>query len=947
MRYIFLIWLILCCINANSQTWSELDQQTRVLIGKGDFKAALSTGETALKLAKNEFGADHSNYANSLSIMGIIYLSTNKFAQAESMFEEAKKIKEKTVGKTHPDYAKVLGNLATVHARTGEFKKAEEYFLEVKEILQSATGAKTPEYAVTIGNLANLYFDMGNYRKAEPMNLEAIELKRISMGDTSVEYAQTVSNLAVLYHRMGQIEKAQKMFLQVKDILVKNGEEKSLNYMLLLINLAKVYTRRMAYKSAEDLLYKAEDIAKSLYGEHTLEYANVICSFGSLYTSIASLNKNNYEFYSEAEKYYLRGIGIMKQVVGENRTEYLTNSQSLADIYRKTGKYKEAEEISLRVRSALMKIYGPLTNNRLSTSINLGLLYQDMGRYQEAEKFLLENTSLTLSRLKENFSILSEKEKANYISNSMTLIEVNNSFLFKNPHASSDMIKTNYNLGLYLKSLALSDTREMLNTVSHSGNESISQLFISWKDNRTYLAKQYSLPIGNRNKKLDSIEISTENLEKELARNSAEFRTNQSRASITFDEIQKSLSENEAALEFVQFRLYDREWSSSVIYAAYIVRKSDTIPHFISLCEEKKLLRLFDSIEADSRNVLHRLYRGVTVENAADHQFLGDSLYKLVWAPIEPYLKGVKKIFYSPAGALYNIAFHVLPVDRDKVLMEKYELRRFTSTREIVLPAEESEIKSIALFGNPQFDRLPSSRLKTTGVSHAPGEIIKTKKWSNLPGTLLEVQKIQQLFKLNKNQCVSYTGQSASEENLKALSNNSPEILHIATHGFYLSGNKPEEIGNTQVDQKSVYIQANDPLLRTGLILAGGNNFWSQEQPIEGQDDGVVTAYEISHLDLKNIELLVLSACETGLGDIKGSEGVYGLQRSFKLAGVKRMIVSLWKVPDAETAEFMEEFYKNLFAKQTINDAFYKAQTTMKNKYRNDPYKWAAWVLVR
>ncbi len=130
------------------------------------------------------------------------------------------------------------------------------------------------------------------------------------------------------------------------------------------------------------------------------------------------------------------------------------------------------------------------------------------------------------------------------------------------------------------------------------------------------------------------------------------------------------------------------------------------------------------------------------------------------------------------------------------------------------------------------------------------------------------------------------------------------------------------------------------------MALSGANNAW-KGKPIKGVEDGILTSYEVSNMYLPNTKLAVLSACETGLGDIQGSEGVYGLQRAFKMAGVENLVMSLWKVDDAATSEFMQEFYKNLFTKQTISTAFYNAQTIMKNKYRNDPYRWAAWVLIR
>ena len=192
---------------------------------------------------------------------------------------------------------------------------------------------------------------------------------------------------------------------------------------------------------------------------------------------------------------------------------------------------------------------------------------------------------------------------------------------------------------------------------------------------------------------------------------------------------------------------------------------------------------------------------------------------------------------------------------------------------------------------------------------------------------------------MNRVSSRSFTQATATEENLKLLSGHSPQVLHIATHGFFLPAEEKKETV-TGVNQQNVYSVAEDPLLRTGLVLAGGNRAWSGKEPIEGVEDGIATAYEISQLDLSNTELLVLSACETALGD----KGVFGLQRAFKMAGVKKMILSLWQVPDKETAELMTAFYGYWLKGKSIHEAFAQAQGEMRKK--SPPYYWAAFVLV-
>jgi CHAT domain-containing protein len=171
----------------------------------------------------------------------------------------------------------------------------------------------------------------------------------------------------------------------------------------------------------------------------------------------------------------------------------------------------------------------------------------------------------------------------------------------------------------------------------------------------------------------------------------------------------------------------------------------------------------------------------------------------------------------------------------------------------------------------------------------------------------------------------------------------SPDILHIATHGFFFPD--PEQNADNRLGEDNALRWSDNPLLRSGLALASANAAWTGQSAPGRFEDGIATAYEISHINLSNTKLAVLSACQTGLGDIKGSEGVYGLQRAFKMAGVDYLLVSLWQVPDQETAEFMEAFYSAWLGGKTIHQAFAKAQKKMRKKYR-DVYKWGAWVLV-
>jgi CHAT domain-containing protein len=581
------------------------------------------------------------------------------------------------------------------------------------------------------------------------------------------------------------------------------------------------------------------------------------------------------------------------------------------------------------------------------TQNDLALLYMQNGQFSKAEPLFLSSSAIMLKNIASNFPILSDKEKANYLDYNKSFIECNNSYVYLNRHPSPAILENNYNLELNFKSYSLADTRNMLALVRNSKDSLLRKTFEEWNNLKTFLAKQYSLPAKERDINLKNREAEAENLEKELNRRSAAFSNKQRSLNITFKDVREHLENNEAAIEFVRFRLYNRMQTDSFLYAAYLLRKEDVSPLFIYLCEENQLKKIFDSAGVTATRMVKSLYRGpgTTIKE----EKLSTRLYQLIWKPLEPFLDGIGKIAYSPAGSLYGIAFHAMTTDTNHILMDKYQLRQYTSTRQVALRelnTDEEKAGSIVLFGNPLFSmdslqlvkkRIHKENNVSTSFTAARGGGLGI--WSSLPGTAEEIKAIKDLFDQNRIESASFTGEEASEENLKSLEASSPKILHIATHGFFLP--QPEKM---MIGAGNVYSLSNDPLLRSGLVLSGGNYVWSGRTPVAGIEDGIATAYEISQLNLGNTELVVLSACETALGDIKGTEGVFGLQRGFKMAGVKKMIVSLWQVPDKETAELMTGFYSNWLGGKTISNSFYEAQSVLRKKY--PAYYWAAFVLV-
>jgi tetratricopeptide (TPR) repeat protein len=879
---------------------TSLSNMASLLANMGNYLRAESLYIEALNIRKKVLGEEHLVYAASLSSLGLLYERTGNFSKAKLFFEKALNIRKRILGEEHPDYAQSLNNLALLYISTGNYMKAELLYVQAKNIYKKVLGEEHPDYATALSNLAGMYKDMGSYDKAKPLYEEALAIRKKKLGEEHPDYATSLNNLAGIEANRGYYAKADSLYTEAKTIYKKVLGEEHPSYATTLNNLAGIYESTGQFTRAEPLYLEALTICRKTPGEESASYATSLNNLGYLYKKMSN--------YSKAEQFYTDALNVRKKVLGDEHPDYATSLNNLAG------------------------------------------LFESISNFEKAEQFYINAFAISLKHSFANFANLSEKEKQAWLNDNEYFNESLLSLQYNYAGLSDSARRFILNQQLLLKSIVLSDSKHILQTIQNSKDSILQKTYSSWISIKNELSQQYSLPPGKRNSTFKNREQQAEDLEKQLNAESSVFRQQQQSLRIKTTDVQNGLQEEEATIEFTRFQLYNKNWTDSIMYAAYILTKNDSIPVYVPLCEERQLQKLFDSAGTTADAMVSKFYRGLDMGNTGTAASLGVDLYKLVWAPLEPYLNGIKTVSYSPAGKLYNIAFHALPSDSNTLLMDKYQLNQYTSTRQVALRkthGTNSKIQSITLFGNAAFtldsSEIARSQTGNSNISNVYTPQNQGSSWTDLPGTAEEVKKIKRLFDQNKISTNSFTQTAASEDKLKALSGKSPQVLHIATHGFFLPepGKKRKDIG---LGNENTYSFADDPLLRSGLILAGGNYAWSGKAPIEGVEDGIATAYEISQLNLSNTELVVLSACETALGDVKGSEGVFGLQRAFKMAGVKKMIVSLWQVPDKETAELMTTFYTYWLKGKTIEQAFARAQADMRKKY--SPFYWAAFVLV-
>jgi CHAT domain-containing protein/tetratricopeptide (TPR) repeat protein len=869
----------------------------------------LSQYDTAISLFKNSAaiqksieGINTEDYANNMYHMGQAYMMRGQYDSARLFLSEAEKIRKTILGKESYDYAASLYGLGFLYAESGDYPKAEKMLIACRNILTTIKGQRSADYAKCNGALANLYIELNLLNKAEPLLLENLATESEVLGTHDPGYASTMNDLGGLYNQLGDVDKAEKYYLQAlklrEEIFGKfhTADAESLN------NLAGVYETNEEYKKAIDLYTEAAEIIKKLVGENNADYSNVLSNMALTYERTGN--------YSKAESLLISANEINRKILGEQHPQY-----------------------SLTLR-------------------NLAALYFDQQRYDLSESLLKKAKDIQLLENHHNFSMLTEKEKTSSVDYDFGDMSMEHNLALKQRSKSPDLMRFNFNELLLLKSLSLSDTKNIIAAIRNSADPTVRTLFSKWQELKTLLAKQYSLPLANRITGIDTLEIQADDIERKLNDLSSEFRDQQQLLKIKTEDVRRKLNDDEAAIEFVNFKVLNIERADTILYAAYILTKKDSSPIFVPLCREEQLGKYFSSVSGSSG--IKSIYRSEVTDEDSSSSISGDSLFALIWKPLLPPLEGIKRIDYSPAGLLNRVAFHALPAGDNQLLIDKYDLNRYTSTRQLALPHEESKAKnkSIVLFGNPTFTMDSISIIKNTTENENTSNFFSAKisrggssePWIKLTGTAKEIGDIKFLFERNGISTSTYTQEKATEEKFKSLSGNSPEILHFATHGFFLPDPQKKRSEGFALESKNAFTIAEDPMLRSGLVLAGANRVWTGKSPIEKREDGIVTAYEISQLDLRNTDLVALSACETALGDIKGTEGVFGLQRAFKLAGVKNMLLSLWKVPDAETAELMSLFYGHYLKGLTPRESLYQVQREMRKKY--SPFYWAAFVVI-
>lgn len=927
--------------NGKSDYYIILSELAQVYFTQAKYDQAEKTYIEAIENYKKITIEKDFNYYGLLENLAHIYSNKGEFNKAEKFYLESAQYFKDINGENSVDYAKSLSNLGYLYDQMNKYSKAEECLLKSSEITKQILGENSESYIITIDNLSGLYLRVNDYKNAEYYtNLGLLKTQKYLPQDINT-LASFLNRIAIINFEIGNYKKAEEFYFSSLELNKKTYGINHPNTESCISNLATVYLKENNIDLAEEYYLKGYEILKNIFGDNDFRTAKSLNNISVIYTKR--------KLFDIAIEYNIKSLKIINESIGSNNLSYAESLSILAGNYFQKKDFINAEKKYLESLAIKQKILGSDNKASYLTLDNLSILYNYTGRYEKEREIRIQTINLFKNEINKNLDYLSQKEFNFYIEKFFYSRFTTLSFLNLNFEKKNDIISSgSYDNELLVKGLLLRNQQRIQNNIQNSGDELLKNNYEQFIVNKRQLVKLQELPIKKRPDTYEKLETETELLEKELTRQSALFADAKKSLSTSWKQIQDQLKPKEVAIDLVAFNYYNKKWTDSVVYSAFVVDKSCKYPKYIPLFEQKQLEFLL------AKN------KDVQDSTRIDKHYLGSSISDLFLKPLAKVLENKSTVYFSPAGLAHQINFSALPVSGNQTFGEKYNLHILGSTASL-LQYNSYTVNKISqpeflIYGGIDYSQSnaknnESNNELTSRVSIDFNEIATRGSFDNfgyLGGTRIEANAIATLAKNNGFKATIINEKEATEESIKALDGKtSPYVLHLATHGFFFPDPKvvlKETNKDFEGTRAAIYNTSDNPMMRSGLALAGANKYWKKTAENLTIDDGILTASEISNLDLSACQLVVLSACETGLGAINGSEGVFGLQRAFKMAGVKNIIMSLWKVPDAQTSELFEIFYNECFAGKTIHEAFQTAQSKMKAKY--SPYYWAGFVLL-
>jgi len=920
--------------SANSKKSDGIKIQLHLTIASNYVKLGFySKAVDQLKYAKIE--ADKFIYSNSELYMEYLQMISYSYS-IMSMSSEAAYIQEQIVKRTkevygydHPEYFTSLIHLCYIYSQSGDYSKALKFTNGVVNECKKELGENHPLLFKSLDQLASIYLSLGDYTEALKISLDLVNKSQNIIGNDNFDYLSYLDLVMVSYLYLGDNRRALNVGINVTKLKKEAYGEKHQYYLSSLSNLASTYSNLENFTKAIEIGTYVTNTRREIQGEFHRDY------IGSLH---------DLAFYYEKGKSYDKSLQLLQtvvakyeQVLGKNHPIYLKSLSNLGKLYLYLEEYDKSINTSINAIEGYNLVLGNNHPDYLVSLYNLAIGEQITTKWEDSFKHYSEYFSKVQVRIIDYFALLTENQREQLWNLYKTNLELFPLFFEKTYFKHPEIIRSEYDASLFIKGLLLNTSRDFEQIIEEQGSPETITKFEELKLLKLQIQKLSEQPIDQRYIDVDSLQDIAQQKETELVKLSKEYGDYTRNLKINWKDVQSRLNKNEVAIEFVEYPTL----SDTIKYAALLLKKDWEYPKMVYLFQKDELNNLV-------KQSVDRIY---------SNDYVGQQIKKLIWEPLEDFVSKGDKVYFSPSGLLHQLAIENLPANDSMTLEEYYPMYRLSSTKELVINKPKGDNKSSALYGGLFYDIddsimvAQSSMYNQTNTSayamrgYSQDSTLR-QGWNYLEGTLTEVDQIGEMMTSGDYKVVKYTGIEGNEESFKALSGKNTGIIHIATHGFFLpiEDTRRNEFMQARLgDQPSGSILS-DPMQRSGLMLAGGNKAWQGEEISSEIEDGVMTAKEISYLDLRGTDLVVLSACETGLGEVSG-EGVFGLQRSFKQAGAQSLVMTLWEVNDQATDYFMTEFYKSYLAGKEKQESFLEAKKSCRERFP-EPQYWAGFVLL-
>ncbi|WP_420905171.1 tetratricopeptide repeat protein [Candidatus Magnetaquiglobus chichijimensis] len=916
----------------------------------GRFDEARKSLEEVIELAKRD-PAGQQALLDALGALASVHEDAAEYDKAEPLILEVLKGEEALLGVEHPNLLATRNRLAGVYRRQGRLAEAEQLYAKVLDGYRKIVGTEHQASINVMNNLGLVLENEGLFDEAEPLLRAAVMGSKKVAGEDHPETLATLNNLALLHESQGNFEKAEPLYRQAIVSSAKTLGEKHPDSVAFVNNLAYLMMLQQNHKEAGPLFEKVLAQWSELYGEghqKTLKAMNNLARV-----------KHKLGAREEAEALFKKTLAKRQESLGPRHMDVVRSMRDLGALYLDMGRLKEAEELlrgALQLGEEVLGKQHPYTFEALNALADVLEAKKDEPSLKEAFTVRREGFDRRTEFLNRMLWATGDNAREGYIR--LHREELNTFLNLVTRQDAKVGGKELMDIGMQRKGMLLKVTAEMRQVVQLSKNaqlDAIGRRLTAARKKLAALTLSGPTPETRDShlKTLHELEDTVDRLQLELGRASKRFR--RSVDAVTVDKLVAHLPEDAVLVDFL---IYGDQGKSRLV--AGVLRREKEGPVFDMIPYHSDMETMQKAIVA---------YRtSIQEEGIEDEELIkaGQETYDLIWAPLKKALGGREKVYVVPDGMLNILPFNALADEDGNWLAKTLDLHILTSSRDLI-PSEIPAAKGgLLILAGPDYnsDKVVEREViaEIAGKrSAASGEVkegmrafssgMRGLHFDPLPGAEKEGKLIISQAKGvdEKRESRIYLQNDAQEKVVQSIEE-PPEMLHVATHGFFL---KPDDSLRKRLlkmqrgGEVPLPPPGDNPLLRSGLAFAGINGNATYLGEIDTRNDGVLTALEVLGLDLTGTRLTVLSACETGLGEIHEGEGVYGLRRAFQEAGSEAVIASLWEVSDAGTQALMTGLYKRMLQGMSAHDALRESRLEMINSQEwSYPYVWSAFMLV-